>query len=85
MKEMKIKINKNKDSNTNHKSNNSKKKIKPIFYKQTNFALFNFVTLSQHIQTPVTLVSHSHDISQLVLLDHCNQYQQPTDDDPYYI
>ena len=61
------------------------KKIKAIFYKQTNFALFVFVTLSQHIQTPVTLVSHSHNISQLVLLGHCNQYQQPTDDDPYYI
>ena len=40
------------------------------FVKQILCFLF-FVTLSQHIHTPVTLVSHSHNLSQLLLLDHC--------------
>ena len=31
-----------------------------------------FLTLSQHIDTMITLVSHSHDLFQLLLLDRCH-------------
>ena len=43
-----------------------------IYIYTYNFCFLFIVTLSQHIRTLVTLVSHSHNISQLLLLDHCH-------------
>ena len=37
-----------------------------------SFVFLFIVTLSQHIHTLVTLVSHSYNLFQLVLLDHCH-------------
>ena len=39
-----------------------------IYIYTYNFCFLFIVTLSQHIHTLVTLVSHSHNISQLLLL-----------------
>ena len=42
---------------------------------ERNFVVFvfcNIVATSQHIYTLVTLVSNSHNLSQLLLLDHCH-------------
>ena len=36
------------------------------------YSIWFFVTLPQHIDTLVTLVSHSLNLSQLLLLDHCH-------------
>ena len=37
------------------------------------YMFFFIVTLWQHVHTLVTLVSHSHNLFQLVLLDHCHK------------
>ena len=47
-----------------------------IKYMQINFVFCVIVTLSQHIPTLVTLVSLSHNLFQLVLLNDC-QPKQP--------
>ena len=50
-----------------------------IYYAHLAFVRFEHsITLLQYIYFKVTLFSHSHNLSQLLLLDYCHEYKQPT-------